>query len=231
MKPRIILVVKDEKRREAYLTTLEPFSECTVAAALKDIPDLLRQGACQGILIDIQVNIRAKHMEKVKISDSLEAMPSAVLNLICRSGAIRLLMNSSTHGSARTVEEFVALCADFQPKIIYPHDMGALHLNAILSSSPDFDEALEHTFTMSITGGGCFLFTANGKMYHPEDMVWIDFVGLEDRNSIRGRVCWKCDWGVSNAVPGIYVAFESISETQFEEIKSLLADKQKPFMI
>jgi hypothetical protein len=227
MKPRIILCVKDEKRRDGYLVALEPLSECTLTDSLKSIPDILRQGPYEGILIDVYLNIKASYMEKVKISDSLDAMPSATVNFDARSGSIRLLMLNQDYGTARSLEEFTVLCSIFQPKIIYPHNQDALNLNALLSPTPNFDVDIEYTFTTNISGGGCFLFTASQTGFQPQDMVWIDFVGLDNRNPIQGKICWKCSWGVSHSVPGIYVSFESILEAQFKEIKSLIARKKE----
>jgi hypothetical protein len=223
VKPKIILAVRDAKRKKAYISALESSVEYTITESLKEIPDLLRQSPYKGILIDVYLNVKANFMEKIKISDSLDAMPSATLNFDTGRGLIRLLMLNQSHGTARTLEEFTKLCSSFQPKIIYPLNQSAVHLNAVISPGPDFEGDIERTFTMDISGGGCFLFTARLSGYQPEDMVWIDFVGLANRSPILGKVCWKCEWGVSHAVPGIYVSFESILEDQYEEIKALLS--------
>lgn len=222
IKPRIILAVRDAKRKEAYLSALDALAECTVIESLGGIPDLLRQSHYNGILIDINLNVKATYMEKVKISDSLDTMPSATLNFNARQGLMHLLMLDKKHGSASNLEEFTTLCATFQPEVLYPHNQNALHLNALLSPVQDFGQDAEHTFTMYVSGGGCFLFTANKSGYQPQDTVWIDFVGLSARNPIMGKVCWKCEWGVSHSVPGIYISFESILESQHEEIMNLL---------
>jgi hypothetical protein len=149
-------------------------------------------------------------------------MPSATLNFNAGSGEIKILMADTRHGTARTLEHFLRLCATFQAEVIYPDQQNALHLNALLSRSPDFGEDAERTFTMDISGSGCFLFTAGKSGFEPEQVVWIDFVGLSQRRPVRGKVCWKCEWGVSDSVPGIYVSFESILESQHKEIKRLL---------
>lgn len=221
-KPGIILAVKDAKRREAYLSRLGEFAECTVLETLGGIPDLLRQGPYRGILIDISLNVKATHMERVKISDSLEMMPSGTLNFNAGRGEIKLLMPDARHGTAATLEEFAGLCATFQPEVLFSPGREALHMNALLSSSPDFGPNAERTFTMYVSGSGCFLFTADKTAYRQQDSVWIDFVGLAERKPVLGKVRWKCEWGASNSVPGIYVSFESMLQCQHEEIMSLL---------
>lgn len=223
VKPKIILAVKDIKRKEAYLSAFGSSVECTVLETLGDIPDFLRKRPYSGILIDINLNIKASLMEKVRISDSLATMPSATVNFNAGLGMTKLLMLDDRHGSARTMEEFAELCATFQPEVLYPPSRESLHLNAVLSASPDFGPDAEHTFTMYVSGSGCFLFTSNKTGYCHGDTVWIDFVGLADRHPVQGKVMWKCEWGVSHEVPGIYISFESINEIQYEEIMSLLS--------
>jgi len=220
--PRIILVVSDVKRKEAYLSEFASSVELYLAESLREIPGLLRKAPCNGILMDVSLKVKASHMDKVRISDSLESMPSATLNMDGK-GSIRILMLNQRHGSARTVEEFTALCAAFHPATVYPDDLRSLRLNAIISSSPEFGHDSEKTITMFISGSGCFLFTATPERYQPQSGVWIDFVGISERKPILGKVFWQCPWGVSHKVSGIYVGFESILESQHAEITALLA--------
>lgn len=221
--PRIILAVTDTKRKEAYISALGSTADLTVTDAVRDIPKLLRQAPCNGILMDVILKVKASHMDKVRISESLDSMPSATLNLD-GGGAIRILMLNQRHGSARTAGEFVGLCSAFQPANIFPEDLRSLRLNAIISTTSDFSQFSEKTITMFISGSGCFLFTASPERYHPHSLVWIDFVGISERKPILGKVCWQCPWGVAHRVSGIYVAFDSILESQHYEITTLLAN-------
>jgi len=222
VKPRIILAVSDAKRKDVYLSAFSSSAELILTESLREIPRLLRQAPCNGILMDVSLKVKASHMDKVRIADSLEAMPSATVNMDGR-GSIRILMLNQRHGSARTVEEFTALCAAFHPATVYPDDLRSLRLNAIISSSPEFGHDSEKTITMFISGSGCFLFTATPERYQPQSGVWIDFVGISERKPIMGKVFWQCPWGVSHKVSGIYVGFESILESQHAEITALLA--------
>jgi Tfp pilus assembly protein PilZ len=228
-KPRIILAVSDEKRRNLYLSALAAGADMIVTETIRDIPKLLRQGSCSGILIDVVLRIKASHMDKVRISDALEAMPSATLNLDGRSGTVKILMINKSFGNAGTVSEFIELCCSYQPNQVYPVDLSSLRLNAILSKSPEFIPDAEKTITMFISGSGCFLFTPSPEAYDPNSPIWIDFVGIGDRSPIKGRVCWQCPWGVSHKVSGIYVEFEEILVGQSDEIAGLIAkEKNKP---
>jgi Tfp pilus assembly protein PilZ len=229
--PRIILAVSDVKRRDVYLSALGTGADLILTDTIRDIPKLLGQGACSGILIDVVLRIKASHMDKVRISDSLEAMPSATLNLDGRNGTVKILMLNKSFGNAGTVSEFIELCGSYQPTQVYPLDLISLRLNAILSKTPEFIPDAEKTITMFISGSGCFLFTPSPEAYEPNSLIWIDFVGIGDRSPVKGRVCWQCPWGVSHKVSGIYVEFEEIFEGQSDEIAGLLAkEKHKPIL-
>lgn len=225
-KPIIILAVSDAGRREAYLAALDSYADLTLSGTLKEIPKLLRQAPCQGILIDIFLKVRASHMDKVRIADSLDAMPSATLNLDAKNGSIRMLMLNQRHGSAKTVEEFVGLCASFQPAVIYPADICPPSLNAIISTSPEFANDSEKTFSSFISGSGCFIFSSSPERFAQDSTVWIDFVGISERKPILAKVCWQFPWGVSHNLSGIYVEFESILESQYKEITAVMAKER-----
>jgi len=122
-------------------------------------------------------------------------MPSATLNYDAKKGLINLFMTNERAGTAQNLEEFALLCATFQPKILYPCNQTGLHLNALLSPDQDLVPGVwERTFAMSITGSGCFLFTSDQTRFMPQDNVWVEFVGLANREPILGEICWKCEW-------------------------------------
>lgn len=229
-RPRIILAVSDTRRKDAYLSALGYSAELTLTESLREIPKLLIHALFNGILLDVSLKVKASHMDKVRVADSLESMPGATLNLD-GNGSIRILMLNQRHGAARTVEEFISLCAAFQPATIFPDDLLSLRLNAIISTSPDFGQDSENTITMFITGSGCFLFTAGPERYRPQSDVWIDFIGISERKPILGKVCWQCPWGVSHKVSGIYVGFESILESQYDEITTLLSNGRRKALL
>lgn len=221
MKLDIILAVKDPKRQAAYRAALEEYADCVVVDALRLIPGLTGKAPYHGILIDLPLNVRSTYLDKLQISDSLAVIPNAILNLSPGSGAIKLLMAAGGDGSTATLAQFIALCAATVPRIVYPHNRIPLNLNVLLSSTPAFGADAERTFTMNVSEGGCFLATAVG-LFQPQDMVWIDFTGLDHRAAVKGRVCWQRAWGTAHAAPGIGVCFEAIGVELHREIMALL---------
>ena len=57
------------------------------------------------------------------ISDSIEAIPSATLNLELRDGSTRIFMLNHRYGTARTVEELQRSARLFEPATIIPDDL------------------------------------------------------------------------------------------------------------
>lgn len=221
MKLCIILAVKDPKRQAAYREAFEEYADCVVVDALRLIPGLTGKAAYHGILIDLPLNVRATYLEKLQISDSLAVIPNAILNLSPKSGAIKLLMAAGGDGSASTLTQFISLCTATVPRIVYPHNRVPLNLNALLSPAPAFGVDAEKAFTMNVSEGGCFLATPAGR-FQPQETVWIDFVGVDNRATVKGRVCWRREWGAAHAAPGIGVCFEAIDVALHRELMVLV---------
>lgn len=222
MKNKIILAVNNANRQEAYMKALCGVAECTVVEKLAEIPDLLRANSFNGILIDIQVRVRTDYMETVRILDPI-TMPVAILNINETDSLIKLFMINDKNGGAKSLEEFLARCSDHKTKILYPCNQAGLNLNATISTSDVVNRYTENTFAIGLSSSGCFLFTSNSEKFSINDRVWIDFVGLTNRRPVLGKIRWKCNWGETHSIPGIYVDFESMHESQHKELKALLA--------
>jgi len=221
MKLLLILAVKDPKRQAAYREALEEYADCEIVDALRRIPGLTGKKPFHGILIDLPLNVRSTYLDKLQISDSLAVIPNAILNMSPGGGAIKLLMAAGKDGSAATLAQFISLCAATVPRVVYPHNRVPLNLNALLSPTPAFGADAEQAFTMNVSEGGCFLATTAGR-FQLQETVWIDFVGFDHRAAVKGRVCWRREWGTAHAAPGIGVCFEVIDVALHREIMTLV---------
>lgn len=224
MKPRIILAVRDKKRRDFYLSQLDPIAVCEVLDQLNDIPTRTGKIAFNGLIIDLPMYVKATYMEKVHIDESLHAMPSAVINF--KERCAHILMIENRYGSAKTLESLITVCTVHRPKVVYPRDRVDLHLNARLSTSRPLPISAERTCTMNVSKGGCFMYTVDSERFEPGMPVYFEFPVLKDRNLIIGTVRWKREWGTTHSAPGIGISFESIGEGQLLEIESIIADRK-----
>lgn len=224
MKPKILLAVKEKKRREFYLSLFEPFADCEVLEQLNDIPTKTGKIPFNGLIIDLPMYVKATYMEKVHIDESIHAMPSAVINFKDKSAHI--LMVECRYGIAKTIEDLISVCILHQPRVVYPRDRIDMHLNARLSVSRQLSDDAERTCTMNVSKGGCFLFTVEFDRFEQEMSVFFEFPVLKDRTLIVGKVRWKREWGTTHSAPGIGISFESITEGQQLEIESIIANRK-----
>lgn len=219
--PCLILVTRSETRAQVYRDALELRGvACHPITELREVAPLAAQTAFSGILLDMPVVTKASPSEKGAIEDVLQALPSAYLNIAPATDTIKLLMATGNHGSARSLEEFLAICQAFPPRQVRPNDRAPLHLNALLYH-PENEQVPEQTVTLNVSEDGCFLFSTN-PANAPEQQVRIDFIGLTDRTPIIATIRWVRHWGEVHHMPGIGVNFEQISKAQLLQLSSLL---------
>ena len=77
-------------------------------------------------------------------------------------------------------------------------------------------DLMERTVTINVSKRGCFLFSAEDGM--DGGNVWLTINELEDKTPIVGVVRWSVKWGRAMVMPGIGVAFESITPRQTDEL-------------
>lgn len=224
MKPKILLAVREKKRREFYLSLLETCADCEALEQLSDIPANTGKIPFNGLIIDLPMYVKATYMEKVHIDESIHAMPSAVINFKDKSAHI--LMIECRYGIAKSIEDLIEVCSSHQPRVVYPRDRIDIHLNARLSISRPLSGDAERTCTMNVSKGGCFLFTVNCDRFEPGMPVYFEFPVLKDRTLIVGKVRWKREWGTTHSAPGIGISFESITEGQQLEMESIIAGRK-----
>lgn len=223
----LLLVARSETRAQSYREALELRGfACNVISELREAPAQAAQTAFNGVLLDMPVITKASQHEKTLLEDLLQALPSAYLNIAPATDSIKLLPVNANHGTARTLEEFLAICQNVAPRPVRPNDRAPLHLNALLTHLDQCHDA-EQTVTLNISEQGCFLFSTNPHNA-PEQQVAIEFVGLQDRTPIRATIRWVRHWGEVHHMPGIGVSFDLISEAQIRQLASLIAAKRSP---
>lgn len=220
--PTLILVARSESRIQTYRDALELRGfACRPTTDLKDVPSLTCRSLFNGILLDMPVITKASSAEKSQLEDILKALPSAYLNIAPATDSIKLLMADNHHGTARSLEEFLALCSAFSPRLVRPKDRVPLHLNALLTDWEHTREP-EQTVTLNISSQGCFLFSSHPG-HQPDQQVTVRFVGLSDPAPITCTIRWVRPWGECHQMPGIGVTFEQISEAQQSQLNELMA--------
>ncbi len=218
----VLLVAESEKRRGVYEESLRlSGAGVTVVASLREAVLTASEKAFNGVLIDMPVIIKGAQVAKQSVDDLMEGLPCAFLNLNGKNREIRLLGRGAAAKGSTTMEEFVDVCGQYTPRIIFSRVREHVYINALLDLSPDVLSP-DRTTTIDISAGGCFLFSVRDDI-QTGAAVWIRLVGLPYNEPIQGAVCWKREWGAANAIPGIGIRFENASDSFKEEITAALA--------
>lgn len=215
MADKIMLVVKDQARKESYLKLLGGFPVCwSIVGSLKDAINLASESPHSGILIDLPLMVRAPQAIKVGIDDLLDGLPSGTLNIHAANGELRLLTRGDRSLQCASIEEFIVVCAEFSPKLIFSRHRVRLHYNALFATTPDLCDP-ERTVCMDISTGGCFLICLrppdNGDIA-VQSTIWVKLIGLNNDNPIEALVRWVREWGTSHNIPGMGVEFQNVSD-------------------
>lgn len=219
--PMILVVSRSATRMQIYREALEKTGvSCLGISELKEAPAFAAATPLNGILIDTPVLIKATSYEKTMAEDMLLALPSAYLNIAPATDAIKILTATGTRGTFHTFDQFVAACSNFQARIVRPKNRAELNLNALLYHG-ETDSQTEQTVTMNVSPGGCFVFSASPE-YLIDKQVVLDFVCFEDRTPVKATVRWQQSWGRDNAIPGLGLRFDQLTESQAAEIRELL---------
>jgi len=220
--PLILVISRSEIRIQVYREALESVgASCLATSDLKNAPVLAASTPLNGIAIDMPVRIKASPNDKALVEDMLLALPSVYLNVSPATDTIKILTATGTKGTFRTVEQFVAACANFQARVVRPKNRVELNLNALLYHDAASGAAPEQTVTLNVSPEGCFLFSTHPDIQVNQQIV-VDFVGFTDRTPVMASVRWQQIWGKDNLIPGIGVMFERLSKAQRIELQALL---------
>ncbi len=213
MNIRLLLISQDGPSRRAYLEALNKSGvQVDVVSSFGEIYKLLAENQYNGVMVDIKTKIRSSERDKDTAIKILEQVPFVHLKFEENTGTIQSFYYGQT--GSQTLEEFVDReCRSFNARKIRINARKDVYFNIVLSSSSDVSEkADEHTITINVSIGGCFIYSTGN--WEISDKVMIVIKELEDIRPIACEVRWKRTWGEAMRVPGIGVKFENISEGQ-----------------
>jgi hypothetical protein len=205
---KLLLVVKDQLRGKNYLDALnEHGAVCRIVSTLQEAITIASEKPHCGILVDMQLMLRIPTLKRVGVEDLLNGLPSATLNINVSRGEIRILPRGSMAFGCSSLHQFISICANFAPKIIFQRTREPIHYNVLLDVNPEFSSPCR-TVCIDISSGGCFVFCCNGS-FVSGDSVWIKMPDIVCDVPIKATVCWVREWGATQKIPGIGVCFDN----------------------
>ena len=215
---RVVLLVKEEDAKEAYVSATEKLGvQVDTVSTFWELRSAIIETPCHGVMVDLKAKIKSSKEEKEFAHEILELYPVVQVKWEPDTGEIRTLYFGQAKGGG-TLEEFIENeCGSFKPRAIRTSHRKKIHYNVILSKESGISQnAVEKTVTMDVSKGGCFIYS--GDEWQVSSNAWLIIKELEDDTPIRSVVRWAIPWGESMRIPGIGVNFEDIHENQLSGI-------------
>lgn len=212
--PRILLVAQPGEACGLYEAALHRAGvQVDTVASIDAFYGAVTHHAYNGLVVDIPTKIKALSDHKDLVYSILERFPVIQVNRDRRTGCIRALLHGQ-HERTGPLEELIRdACWNSPARKLRSEERKRLHYNVLLSTKPRFDpQTLIRTVTMDVSPSGCFLFSS--ARFQLGARVWIRIMDLYDKTPIRCVIRHKRRWGEAMAIPGIGVAFETISDRQ-----------------
>jgi hypothetical protein len=153
---------------------------------------------------------------KTGFEDLLNGLPSATLNVNPSLDEIRILPRGTDATNCTSIDQFIDICTEFQPKFIYQRNRESININVLIDTAPTM-QTPEKTATINVSPGGCFLFNVRDDIAIGSNL-WIKFHDFDNVTVVNSRVTWKREWGTSREIPGIGVRFENIPDELRQKI-------------
>lgn len=212
---RVLLIVQDESSRNKYL---EALSGCDVrvyvSSSFQNMDAEICTQSFHGIFLDLPTKIKALKQNKYYVYGLLEYFPVAQLRYNEKTGQISCFYSSQENGGS--MADFIRLeCRNVVPRMLRSDTRKDIHFNVRIYKTPG-DPPLEHSATINISKGGCFLFSV--RPWQIDEDIWLEFMEFSQEPLVQGRIRRIVPWGTFKEIPGIGIEFRNISAFQRAEI-------------
>ena len=172
--------------------------EVTELASLGELPAALKQSLASGILVEVATLIKASQRDKEATRQPFEVYPSAKFKLV---GTDVMVL-----GKARSIDEFVDECLQFNPRSIRRESRENRHFAVHLSADETFMD-VEKVVTINISPYGCFVYSV--REWSIGDRVWLRLIDHDV--TVCGTILSHLPWGNDKFIPGIGIKLDAMS--------------------
>lgn len=217
---RVLLVSTPGEARTRYERTLNDLGIVYDAvSSLSELHDELTKKPYNGILLDVPTMIRANASEKALTHDLLDLFPALRLSWDAEEQRIRAMYYGQTGETNNRLEEFLESKAkSFPARTIRRAGRKDLGLSVMLAREDGQDT--EQTAVLNLSMAGCFVVTS--QPWEEGEIALLTLPDLADQTPIRTACRRVVPWGAGHRLPGIGVRFDAMSDTQLQEIETLI---------
>lgn len=208
-----VLAAHEEFFRELNVELLPFPSLSALFAALPENP-------VSGIVVDVQLSVKAADQEKERLHLLESIFPSVRTNWN-REAGFRALYNDASRSGQENLLAFVEECRRFQPRALRKYRRLARHFNVLYWLAGGQEQAARRAYTVDVSYGGLFVGTCDPPPV--ESFVWVRLVELDDR-PFKLLVKWRRAWGEAMAVPGFGGGFVDRQEGLMAKLEAFLRE-------
>ncbi|ACH37746.1 PilZ domain protein [Citrifermentans bemidjiense Bem] len=222
---RILIVVKDAETASAYVDAVtESGATCDVAHSFQEMSALATDRVYNGIVVDILTLVRCSKEEKVIAYEIINLFPVLRVKWEPRHKKIKLtpLEQSFSPDTDSALRFFIQTrCKAFPARSLRKEKRKLVNLNLLYCRDNRFlDGEACKSFTINISPTGVFLHTM--EEFRVGETIWLRFLEFADQTPVEATVCWSQRWGVTRCVPGAGVKFESLTESQRQDVDRIV---------
>lgn len=212
----LLLIVKSEKHRSAYLSALDlPGVRVVVSPSFSMLPAEAVDQAFHGVLVDLPTKIHALKAHRDFVYRILGSFPMAQLNVDRRTGRISVFYHGRDEQGS--LEDFVfQKCRRAAPRRFRQHHRKKAHFHVYVSGIRAGSD-LKST-TIDISQGGCFIYATD--TCPAGTVLTLSFTALAADQSIQAEVRHQVPWGTPSRLSGFGLAFK---DNASESLKALTA--------
>lgn len=218
MAVNLLLIASEEENQETYLELLKNLDVFISAIpSFSAVDGTLAKRFFNGLLVDFNTRFKAIKENRTFVYRVMEKFPVAILRLDREKQIIKAFYRGFSQKIS--IEEFIAdKCRSFKPRRFRYHVRKPIHFNIHLCKEPSMDHKAgkERSFTLDVSRGGCFAFSAQDWVR--DDPVWIVARELKAKTPIRGVVRHATPWGTELKVPGIGIEITEIQTGQKKQL-------------
>jgi hypothetical protein len=187
-----------------------------------ELVDNLVKKPCSGILIDTATSLGTSFEQKRQLHIIIEVFPVLRINWNGQAQRPELFYFGQSQATDLTLRQFIETqCLTFEPRTIRSHERSGVHFN--LEVYPDQEcrpEDKRLSVALDSAEGGMFLVMI--EPWSGEREIWLKILELADQTPILGEVRRQVNWGFSQRIPGLGVAFKRITIDQLRELRARL---------
>lgn len=186
--------------------------------AISELFQKLPDTVISGVVVDIQMVLKANEAEKNGLQTMEEIFPNVRTNWNPGMG-FRALYSDSGRSGEDNMAAFIQDCRKFKPRALRKDKRRAINFNVLYWPADAPEQEAQRAYTLNISYGGLFVCTCAAP---PEaSFVRVRLMEVDER-PFKVLVKWTLAWGQGLRIPGFGGSFVELDAGLAEKLEAAL---------